>query len=136
MINILFGGNYKVFDGILLCLMSMTKHCNEPLNIYILSAELSELNPDYHPITEEDRKSLENVVKEKNKNSQVKLILLGDEFKNWIINSQNKLSIYTPYTFLRLFADKIEGIPNKLIYLDTDMMLNGDIKELFDIDIS
>ena len=136
MINILFGGNYKVFDGILLCLMSMTKHCNEPLNIYILSAELSELNPDYHPITEEDRKSLENVVKEKNKNSQVKLILLGDEFKNWIINSQNKLSIYTPYTFLRLFADKIEGIPNKLIYLDTDMMLNGDIKKLFDIDIS
>lgn len=62
--------------------------------------------------------------------------MLGDEFKNWIINSQNKSSIYTPYTFLRLFADKIEGIPDKIIYLDTDIMINGDIKELFDIDVS
>ena len=136
MINILFGGNYKVFDGILLCLMSMTKYCNQPLNIYIISAELTDLNPDYRPITEENRQFLENIVKEKNKNSKVQLILLGDEFKNWIKISQNKSSIYTPYTFLRLFADKIEGIPDKIIYLDTDIMINGDIKELFDIDVS
>ena len=52
MINILFGGNYKVYDGILLCLMSMTKHTNEELNIYILSAELTEINPEYRPISE------------------------------------------------------------------------------------
>ena len=136
MVNILFGGNYKVFDGMLLCLMSMTKHTNEQLNVYILTADVTELNEHYRPITEENRAYLDAIVKKKNPKSQVRLILLGKEFNDWIINSQNKLSVYTPYTFLRLFADKIEEIPNKIIYLDTDMMLNGDIKELFDIDIS
>ncbi len=136
MINILFGGNYKVFDGILLCLLSMTKHTAEPLNIYILSAELTEINPEYLPISEENCEILNDIVKKKNPNSQVHLIILKDEFKKWIINSENKLSIYTPYTFLRLFADKIEELPEKIIYLDTDMMINGDIKELYDIDIS
>ena len=136
MINILFGGNYKVYDGILLCLMSMTKHTNEELNIYILSAELTDINPEYRPISEEQRKFLDNLVKQRNLNRKVKLIILKDEFRDWIIQSENKLSIYTPYTFLRLFADKIDEIPDKIIYLDTDMMLNGNIKELFDIDIT
>lgn len=136
MINILFGGNYKVFDGILLCLMSIIKHNKDPLNVYILSADVRELNPDYRPISEENCAFLDSILKRVNPNSKVNLILLEDEFKNWIINSQNKLSVYTPYTFLRLFADKIAGLPEKIIYLDTDMMFNGNIKELFDIDIS
>ena len=136
MINILFGGNYKVFDGILLCLMSIIKHNKDPLNVYILSADVRELNPDYRPISEENRAFLNSILKHANPNSKVNLILLEDEFKNWIINSQNKLSVYTPYTFLRLFADKIAGLPEKIIYLDTDMMFNGNIKELFDVDIS
>ena len=136
MINILFGGNYKVFDGILLCLMSIIKHNKDPLNVYILSADVRELNPDYRPISEENCAFLDSILKHVNPNSKVNLILLEDEFKNWIINSQNKLSVYTPYTFLRLFADKIAGLPEKIIYLDTDMMFNGNIKELFDIDIS
>ena len=38
----------------------------------------------------------------------------------------------------KLGADIIAGDVHlyKIIYLDTDMMMNGDIKELFDIDIS
>ena len=63
MINILFGGNYKVFDGILLCLMSMTKHCKNPLNVYILTASLTDLNPEYTPITKNQVATLENIIK-------------------------------------------------------------------------
>ncbi len=135
MINILFGGNYKVFDGILLCLLSMTKHTNEPVNVYILSANLTELHQDYIPISEKDINILNNVVKSKNTKSKVTLILLENEFKNWISESKNRLSVYTPYAFLRLFADKL-NLPNKIIYLDTDIMVNGDISELYNTDIS
>lgn len=135
MINILFGGNYKVFDGILLTLMSMKKHTNEALNIYILTADVTELNPDYKPLTEQQRKILEDCIKTKNPESKVNLIQLGKEFNSWVMSSQNKLNQYTPFAFLRLFADTVD-LPEKIIYLDTDIMLNGDIKELFDIDIS
>lgn len=136
MINILFGGNEKVFDGILLCLLSMTKHTSEPLNVYILSADVTELNENYKPFSLNQIEVLNKVVKEKNPNSKVKLVILGKEFNDWIMSSKNKLSSYTPFAFLRLFADTIPDIPNKIIYLDTDIMINGDIKELFDIDIT
>ena len=136
MINILFGGNYKVFDGMLLCLMSMTKHTKDPLNVFVLTADVTELNENYKPIQQKDIAFLENYIQKTNKESKVTLLQLGKDFNEWITSSQNKLSQYTPYTFLRLFADKIESIPDKIIYLDTDMMMNGDIKELFDVDIS
>ena len=135
MINILFGGNNKVYNGILLCSLSIIKHTNEPLNIFILTADLRKYNPDYTPITESQISILNKVLKNKNSNSNAQLILLNEDFENWIMNSANKLSSYTPFAFLRLFADKVE-LPDKLIYLDTDIMLNGDINELYNTDIS
>ncbi len=136
MINILFGGNEKVFDGLLLCLLSMRKHSSEALNVFILTADVTELNPAFTPINDEQIEILSNVVKEKNPLSCVTKIVLGKDFNNWINSSKNKFNSYTPFAFLRLFADKIENLPNKIIYLDTDIMINGDIKDLFDIDIS
>lgn len=134
--NILFGGNYKVFDGLLLCLLSMTKHTDEKIDVYILTADLTKMNPEYRPISEENRLLLEAVLKRKNKDSSVKIIMLGKDFEEWVENSQNKMNFYTPFAFLRLFATQVEGLPDKIIYLDTDIMLNGNIKELFDVDIS
>ena len=136
MINILFGGNYKVFNGILLCLMSMTKHCSDTLNIYILTADITEINPNYKPLTKYQVATLDNILKIANPKSKIKLITLGKDFNNWVLSSSNKLNSYTPYAFLRLFADKIKNLPNKIIYLDTDIMINGNISELFNIDIS
>lgn len=135
MINVLFGGNYKVKDGILLCLMSMVKHCKEPINVNILTADLTEFNPEYKPVQEEDRILFEKILKDANENSRVQLVYLGEEFNTWAMNGENKLNQYTPFAFLRLFSDKVE-LPEKVIYLDTDIMLNGNIKELFDVDIS
>lgn len=135
MINILFGGNYKVFDGILLCLMSMIKHCNKELNVYILTADVSDLNTNYKPLNESHINILSNILKSKNPNNKITLIKLNEDFNNWILSSSNKNNSYTPFAFLRLFADKIEILPEKIIYLDTDIMINGDISELFNMDI-
>ena len=135
MINILFGGNHKVFNGILLCLMSLVKHCDSQLNIFILTADVCQLNKDYLPITTKQIALLNEIIKEKNSSSNVTLIKLEKEFNDWILNSSNKNNSYTPFAFLRLFADKVQ-LPNKIIYLDTDIMLNGNIQELFDVDIS
>lgn len=135
MINILFGGNYKVYNGILLTTMSMVKHCKDPININILTADLTEYNPEYKPIQDKDIQKLNEIVKNVNPVSSVKSIMLGKDFNNWAMSSENKLNQYTPFAFLRLFADKID-LPDKIIYLDSDIMFNGNIKELFDYDIT
>ena len=136
MINLLFGGNYAVFDGILLCLMSINKNTNQALNVFILTADVTELNNNYKPITSKQIEFLNTYLQQKNKNSRVTLVKIGKIFKNWIMQSKNKLTQYTPFAFLRLFADNIKDLPNKIIYLDTDIMVPGDIKNLFDIDVS
>ena len=135
MINILFGGNYKVFDGIMLCLISICKNTKEPINVYVLTADVTEINKDFKPIKEDDINFLKNYLKQKNSNNEISLIKLDKKFNNWILNGKNKLSCYTPFAFLRLFANEI-NLPEKIIYLDTDILCPGDIKELFDIDIS
>ena len=136
MINILFGGNYKVYDGILLCLLSMIFHTNEELNVFILTADVTELNKDFKPISEFSVNELENILKSKNPNSKITLIHLGKDFNDWILSSQNRLNQYTPFAFLRLFADKIDVLPEKIIYLDTDILINNNISELFNVDVS
>ena len=50
--------------------------------------------------------------------------------------SPNSESSYTPYALLRLLAEKIDIIPSKILYFDADIVANGDISELYNIDIS
>ena len=51
------------------------------------------------------------------------------------MKSPNESAYCTPYTLLRLLADLVDDMPDKLLYLDIDMMLAGDISELYNIDI-
>ena len=48
----------------------------------------------------------------------------------------NEQAYCSPYTLLRLFADIVEGMPDKLLYLDVDILFNRDITLLYNIDIS
>ena len=47
MINILFCGNYKVFDGALTELISITNKTSEAVNCYIYTMDVSRINPDF-----------------------------------------------------------------------------------------
>ena len=136
MINILFCGNYKVSNGILLAIMSIIKNTNETINFYILTADVSELNENYKPISNTFVEFITKYVKSKNPNNTVTFIKLDASFNEWVKQSQNKFSKYTPFCFLRLFTDKIKDLPEKLIYLDTDVLVPGNIEELYDIDVS
>ena len=49
---------------------------------------------------------------------------------------KNENAYCTPYTLLRLLADMVPDMPDKLLYLDIDMMAGGDISKLYNIDIS
>ena len=66
MINILFCGNYKVFDGALTELISIINRTSEVINCYIFTAELTRIEPEYTPIKDEQVDFLNEVVKRKN----------------------------------------------------------------------
>ena len=53
MINILFSGNEKVFDGMLTCMLSIFKRTQttEPFHFYILTMDVSHIKPEYTAVT-------------------------------------------------------------------------------------
>lgn len=138
MINLLFSGNEKVFDGILTCLLSIVKRSQttEPLSVLIFTMDVSHIKPDYKPISDKQTAFLDSVIKAYNPDSQVKKIDVTDIYKKEFANSPNEKAYCSPYTLIRLFADMIPGIPDKLLYLDIDIMFNRDITLLYDIDIT
>jgi len=135
MINIMFAGNYKVYDGMLIASLSILKHCKEPITAYILTMDLTEKNPEFKPISSENVARLDALYKEVNKDSCVKVIDVKDVFWAKLKDSPNNENFYTPYTLLRLLAEDIKEIPDKVLYMDTDVVANGNIAELYNVDV-
>ena len=135
MINLLYCGNYKVFDGVLISLLSAVKHTKESVHTYLLTMDLSDIDENFKPISEAQRKFLEDMVKEKNANNSVKLIDITSLYKKSMLTSKNLRNHFTPSAQLRLFADIVPEIPDKIIYLDTDTIVNSNLRELYYIDI-
>lgn len=136
MINLLYAGNTGVFDGLIIGALSYVKHNSHPVNVYILTMDYTEKDPRFTPIRESDRAFLEKIYRRANDESRVFLIDAGEYYKKEMDDSPNGKTGYTPYTFLRLFADLIPEIPDKILYLDTDTVIANDLAEFFDMDIS
>ena len=135
MINILLCGNNKVFDGMLCELISITNRTNEPIKCFIFTAELTRIKKEYKPLGQAEADYLDNFVKSKNSASEVVLIDVTSLYEQEFMKSPNESAYCTPYTLLRLLADLVDEIPDKLLYLDIDMMLADDISKLYNIDI-
>ena len=127
MINLLLCGNEKVFDGALTELISITNRTKEAIKCYIFTAELTRIKHEYTAISKEQVEFLDKVVKRKNSKNQVIRIDVTEIYENEFKNCVNEGAYCTPYTLLRLLADLIPEIPEKLLYLDIDMMAGGDI---------
>ena len=136
MINILFCGNDKVFDGFLTCALSIMKRSrlDEPMTFYILTMDVSHIKPEYVPIRDKQIEFLDEVLKAYNNENQVVKIDVTDLYKEHFAGCPNESAYCSPYTLIRLFADKID-LPEKVLYLDADVMFNRDIHFLYDINI-
>lgn len=136
MINILLCGNQKVFDGALSELISITNKTKEAITCYIFTMDVSRIKPEYTCIEDEQVEFLDQVVKNKNPENKIIKVDVTNIYEREFANCANETAYCTPYTLLRLLADKIENIPDKLLYLDIDMMAAGDIAELYNTDIT
>lgn len=136
MINILLSGNKKVFDGALTELISITNKTKEPINCYIFTMDLTRVKKEFVPIEDEQIDFLNKVIKTKNPENQVQKVDVTKIYEKEFGNCKNENAYCTPYTLLRLLADLVPDMPDKLLYLDIDMMANKDIGELYNTDIT
>lgn len=137
MINLLFSGNSYVFDGVMTTLLSIEKYYKGEITAYIFTMDVSYLNPKFTPIEDDQVEFIDKMLKDTNPNSKAIKVDVTELYQKEIGGSPNEGSYCTPYTLLRLLADKVEGMPeDKLLYLDIDLLVNDDIQKLYNIDIS
>ncbi len=138
MIDLLYCGNEKVFDGVLTSLLSivMRDQQNDSYRVTILTMDLSRMNPDYTPISDKLIGFLDSAMKRYNPASSVRKVDVTALYEELLGHSPNEGCYCSPYTLLRLLTDKVEGFSSRLLYLDADIMFNRDIHLLTDIDIS
>lgn len=134
MVNVFYAGNKKVFDMIMISVLSIAKTSSEPICVYIVTMDLSDQNPKYTPITQAHADFLDNLIKGYNKESMVVLKDVTEIYNANIFESKNNLDRFTPYALLRIFADFYD-FPDKIIYLDVDTVVNNDIAELYNQDV-
>lgn len=136
--NLLFSGNAKVFDGVLTCMLSIFRRTEvtEPFCIYIMTMDVSHLKPEYTAISPKMTEYLERVAKTYNPDNRVVRVDVTELYQKEFANCPNEQCYCSPYTLLRLFLDLIDGMPDKILYLDVDIMFNRDISLLYDTDVT
>ena len=137
MVNILFCGNGYVFDGMLTCALSIMKRSDsdEPYTFYVYTMDVSHIKPAYTPIDKKMIAYFESVIKGYNRDNRVIMTDVTDIYKKEFAGCPNEGAYCSPYTLIRLFADMVPGMPDKILYLDADIMFNRDIHLLYDTEL-
>lgn len=136
MIKIVYAANNELFDGLYLSMLSILRRSKEIFHFYLLSIDCSYLKANYNKMDEIHEARLVELVKSFNEKNNFTLINCEKEYKELLAGNKNENSHYSPYAVLRLLIDKFSCFEKgKLIYLDVDTMANGDIKEMYDIEL-
>lgn len=137
MINIYYCTDDKLFPQQVLSLVSLVRNTNEALNVINLTVEVKEYASKSKKTSELQDKFCDGLLKAKNPNSSFKSIDVSDLFREHLLKGPNLHNkFYSYFVVVRLLADLVPEIPDKVLYLDSDVMFNGDVKELWDIDVN
>lgn len=126
--NILYCGDANMENGILLSTLSLISCTEEELCVYILTAGMTQ--EKRFPISKDFENKLTKTLKRKNENSYASVIDISEIFfKN--IPQANIKTRFTPFCMLRLFADEVKEIPDRILYLDTDVLCRKDFVDFY-----
>ena len=134
MMNVLYCGSKNMFDGVMTSVLSILKRSEYEgaYNFYIYTMDLSDINPEFTPITDDAVEFLNDIA-------------IGFHYKNRVIKVdltelyKKEFGAYQsnePYSLLKLLIDKVPNMPEKLLSLDIDVLFNKDIRLLYDIDVT
>lgn len=136
MIDVLYAGNDLMFDGVLLSTLSMVRRTKEDIHVHFLTMDFTQKNPKFKPFRKSQAEFIEKELRKYNPNFKFSIIDCTEEYNALLKDNANEKPVYSPYCTLRLLADRYEELQGKIVYLDIDTMLYGDVKELYDIDMT
>lgn len=133
--NILFCGDSHAEDGVLIATLSLLKNYKKPLHLYVLTMTAKNNTKTFNPFSKQAIKVIDQQLKKVNSKSSIELIDVTELYhKNPPVANQN--TRFTPYALIRLYADEIPNLPNRLLYLDDDVIVRKDITDFYNQDLT
>jgi len=129
--NILYSGDGNIADGVLISCISLARCVRKRFNVYILTASFEYNGEKKEALGTEFADFLERYLKERGSDVTVTLINISEKFQNEIPTA-NMDTRFTPGCMLRLFADEVDLLPNRILYLDNDVICRGDFSPFYD----
>lgn len=134
-VNILFCGDHRAEDGVLIVALSLLHHVKEPLNIYVLTMKTATETREYEPFSQKAADLLTQQLQSYNPQNTLHLIDCTELF-NESQPSANMNSRFTPYSMLRLYVDLIPDMPDRLLYLDNDVICREPFDDFYYQDLT
>ncbi|WP_294880360.1 glycosyltransferase [uncultured Lactobacillus sp.] len=134
--NILFCGDHNAEDGILIATLSLLKNSGaQELHIYILTMYTQSYHKKFQPFSKQAADYLKSLLVKQNPQSTLKLMDCTGLFVREPLIA-NMSTHFTPYAMLRLFADEIPQLPNKILYLDADVIVRRSLVNFYQQDLT
>lgn len=133
--NILYCGDEKMTQGLLLSILSLLDHTKHHLQIYVLTATISNAKQTFYPVSDQAIAFFDQLVKQQNPANNVvkfditKLMAAQPPTANLETN-------FTPNCMLRLYADQLPAIPDRVLYLDTDVLCRHSFTSFYEQDLT
>ena len=125
--NVMYCGDGYIEPGVLLSALSLTRHALRPLHVFVLTARVGEKEP----VSSHFANHLDALLRARDPQGACTLIDATDAFASQPPTA-NMGTRFTPCCMLRLYADLVEGLPDRLLYLDNDVVCLADPTELYD----
>ena len=132
--NILFCGDGNIADGVLITTLSLLKNTEEKLHIYILTASFEHGGKKYSGVSADFARFLLERVRESDGENSVRLFDISELFSSELPLA-NMNTRFTPCCMLRLFADLVPELPDRILYLDNDVVCRRDPSAFYYQDI-
>lgn len=128
--DVLYCGDGKMADGLLISVLSLLRTVQEPLHVHILTAHITVGMKEYRPVNDE---TVELLLQQVQQVDSANTVVKHDvtELFNMEPPLANMDTIFTPNCVLRLFADQVPDLPDRILYLDTDVVSRRDCSEFY-----
>lgn len=132
--NILYCGDKNIADGLMISVLSLLAQADEPLHIYVLTMGYAGTERTVEPLPKSLIDRIDGRVKRQDPANSVTLLDVSELFALQPPEA-NLATRFTPCCMLRLYADLLPQLPERILYLDNDVVCRRNFREFYDQDM-